>query len=106
MTEELTTVPLLALRQQVGPHRHTKATDHAERCEAHPRRAERLVSHLAEQRERGTADPLLLMAWGSTVWTAPHSGVQGHWFLPGGGRETWLWHTFRDRWLARVVMPG
>jgi len=33
------------------------------------------VSHRAEQRERGTADPPLLMAWGSTVWTAPHSGT-------------------------------
>jgi len=43
------------------------------------------------------------MAWGSTVWTAPHSGVKGHWFLPGGGRETWLWHTFRGADVARVA---
>jgi len=26
--------------------------------------------------------------------------------LPGGGHESWLWHTFRGRSLARVVMPG
>jgi len=30
-------------------------------------------------------------------------GVKGHWNLPGGGRETWLWQTFRGADVARVA---
>jgi len=27
-------------------------------------------------------------------------------WLYAAGHQVRLWHTFRDRWLARVVMPG
>jgi len=29
--------------------------------------------------------------------------VKGHLNLPRGGRETWLWHTFRGADVARVA---
>jgi hypothetical protein len=51
------------------------------------------------------ADGLFERGVGTLPWKSGRR-VKGHEFLPGGGRETWLWHTFRDRWLARGVMPG